>query len=147
MRVLEKRATTEDFAGTFVIETKSAWGARSKELGMTNIEPGGQNAEVERAVKLLELRERDNTLAKKVAVEMKITGCRGRSSAGRKAARLAKAAGSRTRGANASETSLPGGGGSCEHRGLDQGEGREVACQSDARRHHPPLAGDHRSRQ
>lgn len=44
---------------------------------MTNIEPGGQNAEVERAVKLLELRERDNTLAKKVAVEMKITALPG----------------------------------------------------------------------
>jgi hypothetical protein len=30
MRVLEKRATTEDFAGTFVIETKSAWAREAR---------------------------------------------------------------------------------------------------------------------
>ena len=51
MRVLEKRATTEDLAGTFVIETKSVWRAGRKERAMSNVEHGGQNAEVERAVK------------------------------------------------------------------------------------------------
>ncbi len=39
---------------------------------MSNVEHGGRNAEVERAVKLLEKRDQDNNLARTVVLEMKI---------------------------------------------------------------------------